>query len=206
MDLIKIGKFIAERRKACKLTQMQLAEQLGITDRAISKWETGRAMPDSSLMLELCQILKITVNDLLSGEVITMNDYNKQQEKHLLEMIEHKERSDRQLLSLEIVIGLLSCFILLSLTFIAAFVPMENWLRIVLIVMGFVPCLIGIAFALRIEQVAGYYECQKCGHRHVPAYWRVSMAMHLGRTRYMKCPACGKRSWNRKVLRKNEDK
>ena len=202
MDLIKIGKFIAERRKACKLTQMQLAEQLGITDRAISKWETGRAMPDSSLMLELCQILKITVNDLLSGEVVTMNDYNKQQEKHLLEMIEHKERSDRQLLSLEIVIGLLSCFILLSLTFIAAFVPMENWLRIVLIVMGFVPCLIGIAFALRIEQVAGYYECRECGHRYVPLYKSVFMSMHMGRTRYMKCPNCGKRSWQRKVTSK----
>ena len=60
MDQIKIGRFIAERRKAAGLTQMQLAELLGITDRAVSKWETGRAMPDTSIMLELCKALKIT--------------------------------------------------------------------------------------------------------------------------------------------------
>lgn len=61
-----------------KLTQMQLAEKLGITDRAVSKWETGKSMPDSSIMLELCEILGITVNELLSGEVITMENYEKQ--------------------------------------------------------------------------------------------------------------------------------
>ena len=74
MNQIKIGKFITERRKNVNLTQMQLAEKLNITDRAVSKWETGRAMPDSSIMLELCDVLQITVNDLLSGEVITMDN------------------------------------------------------------------------------------------------------------------------------------
>ena len=63
MDQIKIGKFIAECRKKQDLTQMELAEKLNITDRAISKWETGKAMPDSSIMLELCDILKISVNE-----------------------------------------------------------------------------------------------------------------------------------------------
>ena len=77
MDQIKIGRFIAQRRKMEKLTQMQLAEQLGITDRAVSKWETGKSMPDASIMLELCSILKISVNDLLHGEVITVEDYKK---------------------------------------------------------------------------------------------------------------------------------
>ena len=87
MDQIKIGKFIAERRKAAELTQMQLAEKLNITDRAISKWENGRAMPDSSIMLLLCDILKISVNDLLHGEVTTMDSYNEELEKTLLEML-----------------------------------------------------------------------------------------------------------------------
>ncbi len=77
MDQVKIGKFIADRRKMVHLTQLQLAEKLGITDRAISKWETGKAMPDSSIMLSLCEILKITVNDLLTGEVVMMENYNK---------------------------------------------------------------------------------------------------------------------------------
>ena len=67
MDQVKIGKFVAERRRNVNLTQMQLAEMLNITDRAVSKWETGKSMPDSSIMLELCDILKISVNDLLCG-------------------------------------------------------------------------------------------------------------------------------------------
>ena len=69
MDQIKIGNFIAERRRLKNLTQAQLAEMLGITDRAVSKWENGRSLPDSGIMLELCSILGITVNELLCGEV-----------------------------------------------------------------------------------------------------------------------------------------
>lgn len=68
MNNIKIGKFIAECRKKINLTQMQLAEKLNITDRAISKWETGKCLPDVSIMSELCKELNITLNELLSGE------------------------------------------------------------------------------------------------------------------------------------------
>ena len=67
MDQLKIGKFIAECRKQKQLTQLQLADKLGITDKAISKWERGIAMPDTSIMLELCNILGISVNELLNG-------------------------------------------------------------------------------------------------------------------------------------------
>ena len=86
MDQIKIGRFIAECRKKNNLTQMQLAEKLNITDRVISKWENGRSMPDSSIMLELCKELKITVNALLSGEMIKVDEYKKTTEELLLEM------------------------------------------------------------------------------------------------------------------------
>ena len=81
MDQLKIGKFIAECRKQKNLTQMQLAEKLGITDKAISKWERGIAMPDSSIMLELCDILGISVNELLSGDMIDMKEYEKKSEE-----------------------------------------------------------------------------------------------------------------------------
>ena len=66
---------------------MQLAEKLSITDRAVSKWERGKSLPDSAIMLELCSLLGITVNDLLSGEVVTMNNYNKDLEKNLVELV-----------------------------------------------------------------------------------------------------------------------
>ena len=133
MDQIKIGKFIKECRNKNNLTQMQLAEKLGITDRAISKWENGRAMPDSSIMLDLCKELKITVNDLLSGEVVVMENYNENSEKIILEMVKQKEESDRRLLTLEWVIGILSCISLFVPIFIAAMLPMADWQRLVLV-------------------------------------------------------------------------
>ena len=202
MDQIKIGKFIAERRKKASLTQMQLAEKLNITDRAVSKWETGKAMPDSSIMLELCDILEITVNDLLSGEVVTVDNYNKEMEKNLLEMVKQKEEADKRLLFLEIVIGVLCVAVMLTLCMIAAYAQIEEWLRILLIVIGLLPILIATPFMIKIEQTAGYYVCAKCGHKYIPKYGSVFMAMHMGRTRYMKCPECGKWSWNKKVLTK----
>lgn len=202
MDQIKIGKFIAECRKQKNLTQMQLAEKLNITDKAISKWERGLSLPDSSIMLELCGILGITVNDLLSGEVITMDNYNKELEKNLLEVIKQKEQADKQLLSLEILVGYLSSIIFILLIFVASFVQMASWLRILLIGIGFILFAIGIGFSIRIEQTAGYYECAKCGYKYVPSYKNVLIATHINRTRYMRCPKCNEKSWQKKVISK----
>ncbi|MBQ8576283.1 MAG: helix-turn-helix transcriptional regulator [Clostridia bacterium] len=203
MNQSKIGRFIAERRKNANLTQMQLAEKLNITDRAVSKWETGKSMPDASIMLELCDVLKITVNDLLCGEVVTMDNYNKELENNLLEMAKQKEEADKRLLSLEILIGVLSIAAMFALTAVASLIQMEDRLRILLIVIGTVPILLACPFMLKIEQTAGYYECKKCGHRYVPAYKSVFFATHVGRTRHMRCPECHKKSWHKKVISKN---
>ena len=203
MDQIKIGRFIAEMRKKQGLTQTQLAEKLSITDRAVSKWENGKAMPDSGVMLSLCDSLGISVNDLLHGEVVTMDNYNKESEKLLLEMVKQKEEADKKLLSLEILIGTFSIIILLGFTFVASFFQMEDWLRIVFIIAGLVIGIVGVMFALRIEQTAGYYECKACGHKYVPTFSSVLWAMHMGRPRYMKCPECGKKSWQKKVISKD---
>ena len=202
MDQIKIGRFIAERRKAKNLTQMQLAEKLCITDRAISKWERGKGMPDSSLMLDLCDELEISVNELLRGEIIDMKEYNQKAEQQLMEMVKEREKKDKILLHIEVFIGVLASIILLSCVFVASFVELTAWIRIILIVAGFIPFLIGIAYAIRLEQIAGYYECGHCHHKYVPTYSQVFFAMHSGRTRYMKCPECGKKSWQKKVINK----
>ena len=203
MDQIKIGKFIAECRKRMNLTQMQLAEKLNITDRAVSKWENGKAMPDSSIMLDLCRVLGISVNDLLSGEVVTMENYNKELENNLLEMIRQKEQADKRLLNLEVFIGITATVVLFVSVFLAAFVQMDTWLRISIAAFGFVLFFAGCFYALRIEQVAGYYQCKECGHKYVPTYKSVNLAPHMGRTRYMRCPECHKKSWQKKVISKD---
>lgn len=208
MDQVKIGKFIAECRKKENMTQMQLAEKLGITDRAVSKWETGRAMPDSSIMLELCGILGINVNDLLSGEVVTMENYNKEMEKKLLELIKEKEQADKRLLKLEWVIGILSLIIMLVSCIVASYCMdagiIEEWKALIIIFSGMIPAFVGFFFSMKIEQVAGYYECQKCKHRYVPTFKAITFAPHMGRTRYMKCPECGEASWQKKVIGKEK--
>ena len=200
MDQIKIGKFIAECRKKNNLTQMQLAEKLNITDRAISKWENGKAMPDSSIMLDLCNELKISVNELLCGELIEMNNYNESVEKNLLEMVKQKEENDKRLLRMEVLMGILGVLPLLISTVIVLIAPLEEWLGGVIVGTSVIPLLIATPFALRIEQTAGYYECQECHHKYVPTYSNVFWAMHMGRTRYMKCPKCNEKSWQKKVI------
>ena len=86
MDQVKIGKFISQCRKEKNLTQAQVADKLAITDRAVSKWENGRSLPDSSIMLELCEILGISVNELLSGERINMENYEQKVNENLVKM------------------------------------------------------------------------------------------------------------------------
>lgn len=203
MDQSKIGKFISECRKKQKLTQAELAEKLGITDRAVSKWETGKSMPDSSIMIELCEILKISVTDLLYGEVVTMDNYKNKTEQLIIEMKKQKENSDKKLLTSEIFIGVFSVIVILGFTMAASFFAMPDYMRVILIVTGFILGLIGTFYALRLEQVAGYYECKNCKHKYVPDYKSVLFAPHINRTRYMKCPECGKKAWHKKVVTKD---
>lgn len=203
MDQIKIGKFIASCRKEQGMTQAFLAEKLGISDRAVSKWETGKSLPDAGIMLELSELLNINVNELLSGEKIMSEAYNKKAEENLLAMRREVEEKNRQLLNLEIVIGAPATIAGLVLCGVAAYVEMPDKLRAGLIVFAAV-MIVTVAFiAVGIEQKAGYYECQECHDRHVPTYWQANLAPHIGRSRYMKCPVCGKRSYQKKVLTKD---
>lgn len=200
MDQIKIGKFIASCRKEEGMTQAELAEKLGISDRAVSKWETGKSMPDSGIMLELCRFLKINVNELLSGERIMAEFYSKQVEENLLTMKRELEERDRRALKLEYWMGFSAVLSGSVLILLASFLEMPFWLRMILSAFALLMILLVSFIAVGIEQKAGYYECACCHHRYVPSYSKVILSMHRGWARYMKCPVCGKRSWQKKVL------
>lgn len=202
MNQVKIGKFIASKRKEQGLTQLQLAEKLCITDRAVSKWETGKSLPDTFLMPELCKLLKITINDLLCGEVVSVENYNEKAEKALLEMVKKEEMQNKKLMMYENVIGFGSTISFLIQVLVAVFFVKNTTAQILLFILAFAFLIIGVSFALKIEAETGYYECQKCHNKYIPKYSSVYFAMHLGTTRYMKCPKCGKRSWQKKVMSK----
>lgn len=133
-----------------------------------------------------------------------MESYNQKAEENLLEMKKQKEETDKEMLRIEIVIGYISTIMFLILVFLASFVEMFSVIRILLIIGGSIVFAIGIINAIKIEQTAGYYECDKCHYKYIPTYKSVLFAMHYGRTRYIKCPKCNEKSWNKKVLTKQQ--
>ena len=207
MDLIKIGKFIADCRKEKNLTQSELAEKLGITDRAISKWENGNCLPDAGKMLELCGILGITVNELLSGEKINMNDYQKKSEELLVELARREEKKNKKLLANMYVMTITAVVFYIALVGLASYTLREGPLLSAIIVVSTIILIAVASYGLKLEIEAGYYECKKCHHRFVPKnYFSVMIAPHMNTTRYLKCPHCNKRSWAKKVMTAEEDK
>ena len=202
MNQIKIGKFIAECRKRQGLTQIQLAEKLNITDKAVSKWERGMAMPDSSIMLELCDILDITVNELLSGEKISMENNDRKNEQLLVDISKELEQKNKIIWnSMWIIMGV-SITALIAGIFLAAFLIPEGIWQLVAILGICVVFLIPCFYALKLEVSVGAYKCKNCGHEIVPTYLEALNAMHRGTTRYLKCPECHKRTWCKKVIKK----
>ena len=201
MNQIKIGRFIAECRKKANLTQMQLAEKLGITDKAISKWERGIAMPDTSIMLELCDILGISVNELLSGEKINMENNNQNNEQLLLDMAKELEKKSKTIWSSMWAIMVVSMTALVAGIFIAAFLIPEGVWQFVTILGVCIAFLIPCFYALKLEVSVGAYKCKNCGYEIVPTYKEAMMAMHRGFTRHLMCPKCNKRTWCKKVLK-----
>ena len=119
MDQIKIGKFIAEMRKEQNMTQKQLAEHLNISDKTISKWECGKGMPDNSILLELCDVLHINVNELLSGEKVSLDNYHRKAEENMLQLIDKSEKEHKNH-KWNIVGLLLECLVVGLLVFISS--------------------------------------------------------------------------------------
>ena len=142
MDQEKIGKFLASLRKEKKLTQQELAEKLGVSDRTIGNWENGRNMPDLSLFKPLCQELDITINELLSGERITKEKYQEKFEENIVKTIDYstkKLNEYRGIISLILII--LGLFILISAIMIF---PSESSWSSIYSILGVIIFMIGI--------------------------------------------------------------
>jgi len=202
MDQVKIGKFIAECRKKNNLTQLQLAEKLGITDRAVSKWENGKTMPDSSIMLMLCDTLQITVNDLLNGEAVSEENYTKKLEERVVELASEKERSDKLLIWVMSAMLIMLMFFYTVILFIE-FIIVSDLLMCILYLLVLFCLVFGIYVETRVFQQAGYYRCESCGYTYMPSR---KTAFTLGLFTYkrprLRCRHCGKKTRHKKVYTK----
>ena len=200
MDQITTGKFIAERRKACGLTQRELADKLNISDKTVSKWERGGGLPEVSLMLPLCKELGISVNELLSGKVLSDSEYKQNAEEHIVSLIQEQRAKTKFQTIIAVIVAVITLLAGLALMCVSAYLEMQTVYRVLLIVGGFIVILTGIGVAVALELTCGAFECRKCGHRFVPSVGAYLMAAHSATTRHLKCPKCGKRSWAKRRM------
>lgn len=191
MNQVKIGKFIAKTRKSQNLTQRQLADSLSISDKTVSKWECGKGLPEASLMLPLCDILNITVNDLLSGEKVSDVDYQKKAEDNMMDLMKENEENKKRM-ALSVVCGVITIIAVCSLTIIASYIEMPTIARVALIVFAVATAVTGIGAAAVLEVKAGYYECPHCKALFVPAMGAYVKGYHTFTKRRLTCPECGK--------------
>lgn len=199
MDQIKTGRFIAELRKEKGLTQRALADALLISDKTVSKWETGKGMPEISLMMPLCGQLDITVNELLSGERLNDSDYKKKAEENMMDLIREKAENKKKI-TLSVAVAVLTIVSGVAMILVAGLTELPVAVRIMLGVLAAVEIMGGIAVAAVLDMEAGTFECRHCGHRFVPTAKAYIMGPHSITTRKLTCPACGKKSYCKRRL------
>ena len=199
MDQIMIGKFIANERKRKGYTQKQLSEKLEISDKTISKWERGNGFPEVSLLLPLCNELDITVNELLSGQRVSEDDYRKKAEENMVNLVREAQESRKKII-MSAMVALLVIVAAVPLFVVSGVIEMDTWIRIVLIVIGIVVVVLGIAIACVLDRDAGAYECPECKTRFVPDMRDYIMGAHTITKRKLTCPHCGAHRYCRKVL------
>lgn len=204
MDQVKTGQFIKACRKEKALTQREVAEKLNISEKTVSKWETGNGLPEVSLMLPLCELLEISVNELLSGERLDEKKYFEKAEQNIMSLIQEKAEAKKKLI-IAFITGFAMLAAGLTIILLAGLLEMQTWLKIVLMIVGFVIICIGVGIACVLERDAGVYECKHCGERFVPTMKAYLFAPHMPTSRKLKCPKCGKKSYCKKRLSKSEE-
>jgi len=200
MDTVKIGQFIKSLRKEKSLTQREVAERLNVSEKTVSKWETGNGMPEVGLMLPLCKFYGIGINELLSGERLDERQYVEKAEENIACLV------DRTPPRKKIIITTISCILVilssLALILISALFIAEIWIKSVVIGIAMIVVFADISVIILVAISTEIYTCEKCGEKFVPSLKAYILAPHTFKRRYLKCPHCGKKSWNNSHLKK----
>lgn len=200
MDQIKVGKFISSNRKLKHMTQRELADILSISDKTISKWETGNGLPEVSLMLPLCEALDISVNELLSGEKLSIINYQEKAEDNMLSLLKENEANRKRLF--QTIVSIVTTIIAsVSLIMMASFLNLNTIIRIFLISIALIIIILSIISIILTDSKTGYYECPSCHHQFMPTIHEYVKGYHTFTKRYLRCPKCKKTNLCRRKLK-----
>ena len=204
MDCKKIGAFLARERKAARLTQAEAAKKLFVSEKTISKWENGRGLPDTAVLVNLCSLYDFSLNELLSGERLEGENYRKRAERNMEELLSQR-RSNRRKIALSVAVCGAAFSVLLVCVALSAFLSLDPRLKIALLVYGFAMAVLGVGVAAFADINAGSFVCRRCGKKFAPSAKEYVFSIHTLTARKLRCPFCGAKDWCKKSLQNGDE-
>lgn len=201
MNNLQTGQFIKQLRKEKGMTQRELAEKLNVSEKTVSKWETGNGLPDTGIMLPLSKVLGITVNELLAGQRLDSVNYADSAEENIKMFLQDKVSGRAKSLTALISSVLIIISSLALIVICAGYAQVEIWLRITLIIIGFFNIFAFTALVCILGASSEIFECSECGKKFAPELKAYIFGAHTFNKRRLKCPHCGKKSWCRSFWR-----
>lgn len=200
MDMQKIGSFLAELRKDKNLTQEELGEQIGVTNKTVSRYENGNYLPPVEILQMLSKLYEVSINELLSGKRLDDEHYKENAEEYIVADLIKKRKEAKKRLTVSIIVAFISFLSGIAIILLGALLSAPVWLRICCIVFSAIVIALGIGVSCALTVDAGVYECPNCGEKFVPTIKDFISGAHTFTKRKLKCPKCGKKSYCKKRL------
>lgn len=200
MDMQKIGTFLAELRKEKNLTQDELGEQIGVTNKTVSRWENGNYLPPVEFLQILSKLYDVSLNELLSGERLNEACYKQNAEEYITTDLMTKSKDAKKRMIVSYLIATLTVVSGVAEILMGALFTAPVWWRVLCFVWAAVTVILGIGICCVLIVDAGVYECPECGEKFVPTMRAFVFGLHTFTKRNLKCPKCGKKSYCKKKL------
>ncbi len=200
MDMQKIGNFLTELRKNKNLTQEELGDQIGVTNKTISRWENGNYLPPVEVLQILSKFYNISINELLSGERLDCEHYKENAEEYIVVDLIKKRKEAKKHIIISFIVAIITTIAGLSIVLLSALLDTFIWLKIVSIAFSIIIIILGIGVCCVLTLDAGVYECPNCGEKFVPSMKDFIAGAHTLTKRKLKCPKCQKKYFCKKKL------
>ena len=200
MDMQKVGTFLAELRKERNLTQDELGEKIGVTNKTVSRWENGNYLPPAEILQILSELYDVSINELLSGGRLDEKHYKENAEEYIVADLMKKRNEAKKRLTVSCIVAAITILAGLSIVLLSALLSAPVWLKIGCIVFSLIIIILGVGVCCVLTVDAGVYECPECGEKFVPSMKDFIGGAHMLTRRKLKCPKCGKKNFCKKRL------